>query len=161
DPSAAMPTDLPLRSAMLRMSSFPKSSKQPTCTPVNTVTGPPPSITDTHCGAKCILKSTLPLVTASLISALDFPSIYWISVKPSARKNSLARNWGAWQIDGVCIKRTEVVSSGSSAAAVGGAPSRPVVPASDNVAKKRRLVWVIGIETAPSRFQLTLELVQE
>jgi hypothetical protein len=51
---------------------------------LRTVTAPPPSTTDTHWGAKCVLKSTLPLATASLISALDAPSTYRISVKKAA-----------------------------------------------------------------------------
>jgi len=37
---------------------LPNNSKQPTCTPAKTVTAPPPSIIDAHCGAKCKLKST-------------------------------------------------------------------------------------------------------
>ena len=45
-PKPWTPTLLPFRSAMLRMPSFPNSSKQPTCTPASTVTGAPRSMAD-------------------------------------------------------------------------------------------------------------------
>src|SRR5215471_5354198 len=67
---------------------FSEHSKQPTCTPARTVTALPPSITDTHCGAKCKLKSTSSRTTTSLIAAVDALSTYRISVKPSARSRS-------------------------------------------------------------------------
>src|SRR5215469_6572404 len=165
-PSAVTPTVLPFRSAMLLMPSFPNNSKQPTCTPARTVTAPPPSITDTHCGAKCKLKSTSSRTTASLIAAVDALSTYRISVKPSARSRSSTISWGAWQIDGVRIKRTEVVSGGPSSASASGGSTRPTTPAIDMAVKKRRRVWIIGIKVflsllCRSRFQFAFELVQE
>jgi hypothetical protein len=83
-----------------------------------------------------MLKSTLPLATASLISAFNGALMYWISVNPSARSSSSATNCGAWQSAGVCIKRTEVVSGGPSAATASGAPAMPAAPTRDNVVRK-------------------------
>src|SRR5271169_984534 len=84
-------------------------------------------------------------MTASLISALDVPSRYRISVKPSARSRSATINWGAWQIEGVRIKRTAVVSSGSSAVKARGSLRSPAAPSSERVVIKRRRVCIIGI----------------
>ena len=108
-------------------------------------------MTDAHCGAKCMLKSTLPLATASFISAFDGALMYWISVNPSARSSSSAAYSGAMQMLWSFGSLTVVVSSPPAAASTGGAPVvQTTAPAAENAFKSRRRVNVIGILKPPS-----------
>jgi hypothetical protein len=129
----------------VRTVSFAINSKQPTCTPASIVIGAPPSIAETNCDAKCRLKSILSRAIASLTSTVDGASTKWTSLKPSACSSCSATNWGAWQIAGVRIRRTVVVSSAPSAASPRGARIRLAPPASDRVVRKLRRVCLIGI----------------
>ena len=166
DPSAVTPTVLPLRSAMLRMPSFPNNSKQPTCTPASTVTAPPASITRHPLRGEVHIEITLPLATASLISALDAPSTYRISVKPSARSRSSTTNCGSVADRGLPHKthRGRFRAAPSRPEFVGVWRS-PAAPASERVVRKRRRVCIIAIgslrSVSCSRLQLALEFVEE
>jgi hypothetical protein len=70
---------------------------------------------------------------------------------------------GAPQIDGLCSRRSTVVSSRSSAACADGMRARAAALARDSVVRKPRLVCVIVIGSSPVALslQLAFELVEE
>src|SRR5215472_5918242 len=86
-----------------------------------------------------------------------------MSVNPSARSSSSATYCGAPQIDGLCSRRSTVVSGRSSAGCADRTGASAAAPARDSVVRKPRLVCVIVIGSSPVALslQLAFEFVEE
>ena len=139
---------LPRRSVIVRMRSVANSSKQPGCTPASSVIGEPSSSAITSGAAKFTLMSTTPAPSARAAGTPLAPtgpgSMYWMSVKPSARNNSSARYCGATQMLRSLMSRRRVVSGGGSVAANAGAlAARPTEPTAYNSSRRVSTMFVM------------------